>query len=476
MMWLYEIYEASRCLCHTERLGLDHWISREGGLLLPRWSTLRTSWMTRSCRRPTTGAQNGICIMTTTITNVTTVSTISLLIMPYSVGLVPAHVTQIVRSPAENGSPWLSQVFHRWGCCVAFHQALLSLHSALGLKNIWKTWAHFLSNGLLAAFFGVWGVWECSGSSIWDNMVTLLLCKGRKRVLKWTAQRCATMTPFTALHPFVDLGHLVWNCQERCWTQLFCLWVEELKGFAGFAQSFLLGHGRTRDSNNLFKSLLNLITNILWFNMLQISPIVTAPSQNNPLANWPIVLLSGIGWVGFLNMAWGESCTSAHLCHLIFGLGDWWAQPWYVAVPASWLQQELVGRFFCFQCLDFRHFPRHDSGFTFADAAGRRARGSSREFSSAMNRTPKRLSSTSEVLDCISWTWCKDPFLELNSLVSSGRFAHSNLWAHCRQVHLPGLWMLATARPASPGGLHSSVESKADCCSQAIGDGQGLVG
>lgn len=134
MMWLYEIYEASRCLCHTERLGLDHWISREGGLLLPRWSTLRTSWMTRSCRRPTTGAQNGICIMTTTITNVTTVSTISLLIMPYSVGLVPAHVTQIVRSPAENGSPWLSQVFHRWGCCVAFHQALLSLHSALGLR------------------------------------------------------------------------------------------------------------------------------------------------------------------------------------------------------------------------------------------------------------------------------------------------------------------------------------------------------
>ena len=301
MMWLYEIYEASRCLCHTERLGLDHWISREGGLLLPRWSTLRTSWMTRSCRPPTTGAQNGICIMTTTITNVTTVSTISLLIMPYSVGLVPAHVTQIVRSPAENGSPWLSQVFHRWGCCVAFHQALLSLHSALGLKNIWKTWAHFLSNGLLAAFFGVWGVWECSGSSIWDNMVTLLLCKGRKRVLKWTAQRCATMTPFTALNPFVDLGHLVWNCQERCWTQLFCLWVEELKGFAGFAQSFLLGHGRTRDSNNLFKSLLNLITNILWFNMLQISPIVTAPSQNNPLANWPNVLLSGIGWVGFLN-------------------------------------------------------------------------------------------------------------------------------------------------------------------------------
>ena len=128
------IYKVSRCLCHTERFGLDHWISWEGGLLLPSWSTLLTSWMTRSCPWLTTGAQQGKRIMTTTV------STISLImIVPCSRRLPPVQVTLIARSPAKNGSPWFTQVFQRWWCCVTFHQTLLSLHSALGLSNIGKT-------------------------------------------------------------------------------------------------------------------------------------------------------------------------------------------------------------------------------------------------------------------------------------------------------------------------------------------------
>ena len=193
----------------NERLGLDHWISRDGGVLLPRWSTLPTSWMTRSCPWLTTGAKNRKCIMTTT--TITTVSTISLIIiMPCSGRLSPAQVTQIARSPARNGSPWFTQVFHRWWCRVTFHQALLSLHSALGLKNIRKM-RQFrgisFQMDCFAAFLGVWESGNVRAARSGTMRLRFFYAKGANEY--WNgqaAQTCETMTPFTALHWPRSLG------------------------------------------------------------------------------------------------------------------------------------------------------------------------------------------------------------------------------------------------------------------------------